>query len=136
MSMYNLINGFNLATVFFLPMLGKRPEEYPRFRDCYLSEDNQRIVIFTRVGGNNRNSGFNEEKLYEDPNFVETYDDEFDNTYGYYEFNPPEKWKTDFQHIINDELEQVSNEYIEFLKKFFPILNEKGLIDKLFKRCD
>ncbi len=34
MSLYNMINGVNPATFFILPMLGKHPDEYPRFRDC------------------------------------------------------------------------------------------------------
>ena len=42
---------------------------------------------------------FGEEKLYEDPNFVKTYDDDFDSTYGFYEFNVPDKWKDDFAKI-------------------------------------
>lgn len=30
-----MINGVNQATFYILPMLGKHPDEYPRFRDCF-----------------------------------------------------------------------------------------------------
>ena len=134
MSLYNMLNGFNPACLFFMPMLGRKQDEYPRFRDCFLSEDDERIVIFTRVGGNNRNCGFGEEELYNDPNFVKTYDDEEDSTYGYYEFNVPEKWKEDFKKIINGDGASVSDEYVAYVKEFYPLLAEKGIVDKIFGR--
>ena len=56
-----MINGVNPATFLFLPMLGKHPDEYPRFRDCFISEDETQKIVFTRVGGGNRNCGFGEE---------------------------------------------------------------------------
>lgn len=62
MSLYNMINGVNLSAFIFLPMLGKHPNEYPRFRDCFLGEDENSIVVFTRVGGGNRKCGFGEEE--------------------------------------------------------------------------
>lgn len=133
MSLYNAIMGFNPACIVLMPMLGKKQEEYPRFRDCFLSDDMKRIVIYTRVGGNNRNEGYGEEKLYEDPNFVKTYDDDFDSTYGYYEFNVPDKWKADFDKILEGGLKEVSDEYYNYVCEFYPILAEKGVIDKIFR---
>lgn len=134
MSMYNMVNGFNPACIFLMPMLGRKQDEYPRFRDCFLSDDDERIVIYTRVGGPNRNSGYGEEKLYEDPNFVKTYDDKEDNTYGHYEFNVPEKWKNDFALILAGEVERVSDEYVAYVREFYPLLAEHGVIDQAFKR--
>ena len=136
MSLYNMIHGFNPSCIFFMPMLGRKQDEWPRFRDCFLSEDGERIVIYTRVGGNNRNSGYGEEDLYNDPNFVTTYDDDYDNTYGYYEFTPPERWKNDFNHIVEGRFSEVSRYYKNYLKEFYPILAEKGVIDSLFKKSE
>ncbi len=133
MSLYNMINGFNPSCLFFMPMLGRKQDEYPRFRDCYLSDDKQRICIYTRVGGGNRNQGYGEEELYDDPNFVETYNDDFDSTYATYEFNVPEEWKKDFDFIVNGDFNSVSNAYVERVKQFFPMLTEEGMIDKLFR---
>lgn len=134
MSLYNMIMGFNPSCVFLLPMLGRKQNEYPRFRDCFLSDDGNHIEIYTRVGGNNRGCDYGEEELYKDPNFVSTYDDEYDNTYGYYVFNPPERWKDDFEKIKSQDFENVSDDYIQHVKEFFPKLSENGTIDKLFRR--
>ena len=126
-----MIKGYNPACVFFLPMLGRKIEEYPRFRDCFLTKDNN-IVVYTRVGGGNRNCGFGEEKLYGDENFVKTYDDKLDDTYATYEFKVPDKWKEDFEKIVSGRAAEVSEEYISEVKKMYLMLSQRGVIDKLF----
>lgn len=126
--------GYNPACVLFLPMLGRRSEEYPRFRDCFISEDGKHIDIYTRVGGNNRESGYGEETLYEDENFVTTFDDDYDNTYGTYRFKVPDKWLDDYNHIVEGELSKVSDEYVNIVKSFYPKLTEAGTIDTMFRR--
>lgn len=131
MSLYNMLMGFNPACVAILPMLGRKENEYPRFRDCYVTDEGN-IAIYTRVGGGNRNCGYEEEKLYEDENFLTTYDDEYDNTYGTYEFKVPEKWKADFDLIMSGRSPEVSKEYIDYVKSFYPKLAEEGAIDKMF----
>lgn len=134
MSLYNMINGYNPACVLLMPMLGRKQEEYPRFRDCFL-EDGM-IAIYTRVGGGNRGAGFGEEELYKDPNFVKTYDDSFDSTYGYYLFNAPEKWKADFDLICSNRIKEVSDEYVNYVKEFYPKLAEAGIVDRVFRGPD
>lgn len=129
MSLYNMINGVNPATFIFLPMLGKHPDDYPRFRDCFLTDDAQHILVYTRVGGNNRNGGYGEEELYSHPNFIQTYDDDFDNTYGYYEFSIPDEWKEDFETLKNGG--KPSQKYIDQMCKVYPKLEEK--FKELFK---
>lgn len=131
MSLYNMMMGFNPACVAIMPMLGRKQEEWPRFRDCYVT-DEKNIAIYTRVGGGNRNCGYGEEELYKDENFLTTYDDEYDNTYGTYEFKVPEKWKADFDAILAGETSKVSREYIDYVKSFYPKLAENGFIDKMF----
>ena len=121
--LYNMINGVNPATWLILPMLGKHPDEYPRFRDCFVTEDDK-IEIFTRVGGGNRNCGFGEEELMQDPNFVRTFDDEFDSTYGSYIFNVPEEWKEEFDRIVNKH-EKPSPKYLDQMCKVYPKLADK-----------
>ena len=136
MSLYNAVMGFNLACVLILPMLGKKQEEYPRFRDCFVGEDNNSIVVFTRVGGGNRHCGFGEEELYEDENFIKTWDDNYDETYGYYEFKVPDKWKNDFNLIVSGNFTMVSKEYQEYLAFFYPKLAEQGIFITLFADTD
>ena len=135
MSLYNLLFGFNPACVTILPMLGRKQEEYPRFRDCFVTDDNN-IAIYTRVGGNHRDCGFGEEELYKDENFIRTYDDDFDNTFATYEFKVPNKWKNDFDKIMNNEFNNVSDEYVEYVESFYPMLAKKGIIRKIFRNND
>lgn len=133
MSFYNALNGYNPACVLIMPMLGRKQNEYPRFRDCFVSE-NETIIILTRCGGANRNCGYGEAEQYRDPNFIRTKDVEEDPTYGIYEFSVPEEWRSDFQHILAGELREVSDEYIEYVKDFYPRLAEAGRIDEAFGR--
>ena len=131
MSLYNMINGFSPACVLIMPMLGRKQEEYPRFRNCFV-EDGM-IAIFTRVGRYNKGCGFGEEELYKDPNYVRDYSDDFDPTYGTYLFNVPEKWKADFDRIMAGNFNEVSDEYYEYVSEFYPKLAEEGIIKKLFR---
>ena len=129
-----MLMGYNPACVLIMPMLGRKQHEYPRFRDCFVEDGN--IAIYTRVGGNNRHTGFDEEELYEDPNFITTYDDDFDTTYGTYVFKVPEKWQADFDKIINDKIEEVSDEYYNYVSEFYPTLAEDGTLAQMFKRSE
>jgi len=131
MSLYNAINGYNLSCIFIMPMLGRRDREYPRFRDCFVSEDGQHIDIFTRVGGGNRGCGMGEEELYKDPLFVTTFDDEYDNTYATYQFEVPEKWKKDFDLIVDGRINETSAEYQEMIRGFWSE-KMKPFLDKAF----
>ena len=133
MSLYNAIMGYNPACVIIMPMLGRRDSEYPRFRDCFVSDDKERILIYTRVGGNNRGCGYGEEELYKDPNFVTTYDDDYDNTYATYEFKVPSEWKADFDAIMDNRFDDVSDEYVECVKSFYPKLTDS--IEEFFGRA-
>ena len=126
-----MINGFSPACLLVMPMLDRKQEEYPRFRDCFV--DGENIAIYTRVGGNNRGCGFGEEELYKDPNFINTYDDDFDNTYATYLFKVPDKWKTDFDMIIKGDIRGVSDEYYQHVCNFYPILAKEGIIKAIFR---
>ena len=130
MSFYKMLMGFNPACVLIIPMLGRKQEEYPRFRDCFVTEENN-IAIYTRVGGGNRDCGYGEEELYKDENFLTTYDDDYDPTYATYEFKVPEKWKADFDLIVGGKQNEVSKEYVDYVKEFYPKLAEQGVIDKV-----
>lgn len=130
MSLYNMINGVNPATFFILPLLGeKHPDDYPRFRDCFVTEDNE-IAVYTRVGGGNRNEGFGEEELQSHPNFLRDEDDDFDSTYATYYFSVPEEWEKDFDLVVNNKLKETSQEYRDRLYKVYPKLTET--FDKIF----
>ena len=132
MSFYNMMHGFNPCVLFILPMLGKHPDEYPRFRDCFIGDESHpeydnKIIVYTRTGGGNRDDYVDENKaLTEMPGYITDYDDDFDSTYASFVFEPPEQWKQDFEHFTQGEgYQKFSKEYVEQIKKIFPKLEEK-----------
>lgn len=123
MSLYNLLNGINPSTFLFLPMLEKKHySEYPRFRDCFVRNDE--LVILTRVGGENRNQGFGEDSLYKHPNFLRTEDCDFDCTYGRYFFSIPNEWRNDYDKIMSNDLMNISEEYKARLCSIYPFFSK------------
>ena len=126
MSLYNMLHGVNQATFFILPMLGeKHPDKYPRFRDCWFDKDENRICVYTRVGGNNRGCGFGEDDLYKHPLFISTEDDDFDNTYATYYFSVPDEFKDDLDKILAGKIRNTSEKYKSRIFKVFPTIKEK-----------
>jgi hypothetical protein len=106
MSLYNMLMGHNPLAGDWLGFLEIHPNDFGRFRDAWLEEKSGeiRIVVLTRCGGGNR-----EEYMYvfedmrEHPQYIESYDDEYDPTYALFVFQVPEKYKS----WIDDLLEQV-----------------------------
>ena len=151
MSLYNILHGVNPATFFIAPMLGRHPEEWPRFRDCFIGEAKKTIEIYTRMGGNNgdcwawsetdypKNENGEctcpacilDKELEFNPYFLSRHDDDFDNTYCTLVFKVPEKWQEDFVLIIEGKFKEISNEYKDELYKIFPKLKDK--FDEIFK---
>lgn len=133
MSLYNMINGVNPSTFFILPMLGeKHPDNYPRFRNCFIN--NNEIHVYTRVGGGNRDCGFGEEELQQHPNYLRDFDDEEDSTYATYVFSIPDEFKNDFELITSGKIKEISETYKERLYKVYPKLKET--FDKIFSTKD
>ena len=63
-----------------------------RLRDVYLSKDKTKVVIFTRIGGGNRSYHAPAiTKLRNFKGYVTDYDDDFDNTYAYFEYQIPQE---------------------------------------------
>ena len=132
--LYNALFGYNIGGCLFLATMltDENPQEYvPRFRDCWLSDDVEHIDIYTRVGGDNRDDGYGEEKLYYMPEFVRTWDDDFDSTYGYYEFSVPERWREDFERIKAHKYDELSDEYVEHVQGCYPKLDIRDIIGKI-----
>lgn len=92
--MYNILFGVNDYAKSLLKMLNLTEEDCGRFRDCYLSEDGERIIVYTRNGGGNREEyQYVFDELSENENYICDYDDDFDCTYASIEFSVPEKYK-------------------------------------------
>jgi len=145
-----MIYGANPATFFILPMLGKHPDAYPRFRDCFIGElenDDEKdqfgipikklsaekvISVYTRVGGGNREDYQDRiDELRKFPTYVKDYDDDFDSTFATFVFSVPEQWSGDFDLILQGKLKEISAEYKLRLYEVFPKLTEA--FDQLFK---
>ena len=116
-------------TLLILPMLGRKIPDYPGFRDCFVKDD--KILIYVRDNPNNQNYTPCREKLMKDKNFIETWCDEQDSTHIYYSFKVPKKWKSDFKKITNDNTKEVSDKYIDYLRKFY---DNNPIIDIIFGR--
>ena len=150
MSLYNMVNGYRPEVYYILPMLGKHPDEYPRFRNCFSGKmtnsttevdsfdipmqiaDEQKVIsIYTRVGGNNRSDYIKEiAELRAMPEYLEDYDDTFDNTFATFVFKVPEKWLADYEHFMNDDPENYtvnnfSDEYKQEIVRVYPKIKDK-----------
>lgn len=116
MSLYNAVFGVNPFSSVLLEMLGTNPGAIPRFRDCFLNEAGEEIIIHTRTGGGNRDyyeseeicrehypeyfnaqdndpSGPWNEDLRSIPGFKYDSDDEYDATYANFHYAVPLKYK-------------------------------------------
>lgn len=125
-SLYRMVHGVNPATFYFLPMLDKHPDEYPRFRDCFAAEAS--IQVLTRTGSCGTHIGPYEEEnevLRAMPGFIKESDWPEDNTYAVFEFSIPEQWKNDFLALKESRSSDVSPEYIAQLQKVYPKLADK-----------
>lgn len=146
MSLYHMLRGVNQLGFFFIaPMLGGHPEEiFPRFRDCYLEErglkehegtiinapkdeaKEEGIYIYTRVGGDNRESYENEiSSLQKHEDYIRDFDDDFDCTYATFVFKIPAKWQKDFELIKRGKLKETSEEYQNMILETFPKISDK-----------
>ena len=137
MSLYNMLCGYTPAVTLVLPMLGKHPNEYPRFRDCFLKDEehpeyDDHIQIYTRTGGGNREDYESEnEAMRQMDGFVADFDDSFDSTFASWVFKVPERWKADYEVFKSGDLKDMSKEYQEELRRILPEI-EESLWDKIF----
>ena len=131
MSLYNTMFGVSPATFWILPMLGKHPDEYPRFRDCFLNNEerpefNEHIHVYTRTGGDNREYyEVENQAMREMSEYVTDFDDSFDNTYASWVFRIPKKWKSDYDQIKAGNIIEVSDDYKVEVRRVYPKLAEK-----------
>lgn len=93
MSLYNTLFGENEEAIVLLGMIGVTRNEFQRYRDVWLNKEGTIITVLTRLGGGNRP----EYKqvfinMKKNKNFIKEYDDDFDNTYCYFEFKVPDEY--------------------------------------------
>jgi hypothetical protein len=89
MSLYNMLFGMNPDSDKLLSVLGKRREDFGRFRNVYM--DNGHIVVHTRCGGGNREDYEHVfAEMSQHPWYSYDADDDFDCTYADIFFKIPE----------------------------------------------
>lgn len=93
MSMYNNLFGENEDAVPLLGMINCTRNDFQRYRDVYLNKEGTVITVVARIGGGNRpayRQVFNNMMRHE--LYIQSYDDDYDKTYAYFEFKVPEKY--------------------------------------------
>lgn len=141
MSLYNLMNGFNPACVFMLPMLGKHPDQYPRFRNCFATLEDDRdpeenILVLTRTGGGNREAYEEENQAIREMDYyIRDHDAEFDSTFAIWVFSVPDEWRNDFYKLYHMRIDEVSNDYQCMVRKMYPKISKK-LFDNFFGKVE
>ena len=104
MSFYNKLFDMNKDYAPLLGMLGVNKDFFSRFRDIELTTNGTVIRVFTRLGGGNI-KGYQEtwNKIKKHELYIKDYDDEFDNTYAYIEFDIPDKFKQTAKKMFKGE---------------------------------
>lgn len=137
MNTYNMMNGVNPSTFFILPMLGHHPNEYPRFRDCFLqvpevSSYEEHIHVYTRTGSSKTEELAEEcAKFFSHSQFVKSIEDPEDSTFEFWVFSIPDKWKDDYKVLKETgDVKALSLSYKQEILNMFPKI-EKQLRDAL-----
>lgn len=94
MSLYNMLFGMNSQTPLLLAVIGLKENDVERFRDVSVEDEGKTIAVYARTGGNNR-ADYPQVALYQNPLFVTTADDDFDNTYATFRFRVPDEFAPD-----------------------------------------
>lgn len=116
MSLYNMLFGTNPAAGFLLGALELETEKYPtgRFRDIYFENESgePKVILYTRNGGGNREDyEYVFEALEKHPLYLTDYDDDFDSTYAYIEFEAPQSVIDFFEDVKGERFERVGERF-------------------------
>lgn len=132
-----------------------------RFRDIYINESGDEIIIYTRNGGGNREHYDEDIKEGDDcdctgctityhlpkhPNYLKDEDDDFDCTYAYVTFSVPKEFSEIVKNFSTGEspmtvaqkfeltmkdMEKMSKEELRSDKRFSPIV---AILDEIFEK--
>lgn len=122
MSLYNQLFKENKDADVLLGVLGINKAIFIRYRDIYLNKEGDKITVYTRCGGGNRETCSDMySRIRNHPNYIRDYDDSFDNTYAYVEFSVPERYRDMCKHIAPKEdpltVSQKFDQAVENMKK-------------------
>lgn len=93
MALYNQLFGENEDATAILGFAGLTREMFPRYRDVFLADEGRTVIVYTRIGGANREAYEDDIKtIIGHPQYKDNCDDEKDNTYAYFKFNVFKKY--------------------------------------------
>ena len=137
MSLYTKLFGENKDAVALLGMLSLTRNSFGRYRDVYLNKAGDIITVLTRIGGGNaKEFAYVYNTLKEHSHYIRDYEDDFDETYAYFEFNVPTKYKQACRmmapaedrlsvgDMFHEEIEEASNPNSEAAKRMDKIAKE------------
>ena len=88
MSLYSQLFSENKDATAILGFAGLTREMFPRYRDVFLADKGDTVIVYTRVGGGNRETYQTDiDEIITHTQYIDNYDDEKDNTYAYFKFN-------------------------------------------------
>jgi hypothetical protein len=112
MGLYNFVLGTQAQAPAIYIMLGLQPIgsfDAGRVRDAWVRKGGERVIVFTRNGGGNRKHYSSEGQdagegchctgctmtyhIPKHPQYVRDWDDDYDCTYAYIEFEVPEEYR-------------------------------------------
>lgn len=100
MSLYNELFSENEDAMALLGFAGLTRNEFMRYRDVYLRANGTEIIVYTRLGGDNRKAYQDTiRKLRQKPNYIKDFDDDYDCTYAYFIFSPLDEYKDTCQKM-------------------------------------
>jgi len=93
-----MLFGMNGQSDLILAVIGLRKHDVERFRDVFIEADGAEIHVYSRTGGDNRES-YPNEAMRHAPGWMRSYDDDFDSTYCTDEFKVPAEFVQDVRNL-------------------------------------
>lgn len=126
--MYKKLEGCNPPTFFILPMIDRKPSDFPGFVDVYTAMERlpnyeHHLQIFVKTGG--ENSKFYSkfiEVLKTDDNYVTCVSDSILEDYSYLIFKIPVKHQLDYVKFVMGNYDDFSLAHKNKIERFYPEL--------------
>lgn len=126
--MYNLFKEESEVEDLLLGMLKLEKHNFARYRDCYLSPEGDKIIVYTRTGGGNREAYGDEIYDIRDlPTYITDYDDDFDETYMSFEFSIPAEFEVVCKNLANEtDTRTGAEKFQDFMENFKSLIGGDG----------
>ena len=118
MSLYNTLFGENPESSVLLGMLGVNKEYFNRFRAIELIEKCTKFRVFIKLERRKKHR-INEiwDKIRSNRLYIKDYDDDFDCTYAYIEYNIPDEFKETAKKMFKSEPVSFSDKFAKELEE-------------------